>query len=393
MNGMRQTLAITAINLQSIPQRIGTSLVICVGIAGAVAVLTTVLAMATGLKATLANAAREDRAMVLSSGSLGEALSSISRDNLAAIEAAPGIKRGTDGGPAVSPEVLLSVNLPRKGDGNVSALLVRGLTPEFGGVRPEIQITEGRMFATGLHEIVIGKSAHDQFAHLDVGDTASFHNGEWKVVGRFTSDGDVHESEALGDATTLMSAAQRTLFSAVTVTLDSKDSFEPFKEALKHDPTLKVDVQRETEYYEGQSKQVAALLEIVATTVGGIMAVGALFGALNTMYSAVSTRTVEIATLRAIGFGALPVVVSVMVEAQVLAFIGAVAGGAIAWMLFNGNAFSTGGALGQVAVRLHVGLPLVVAGMTWAAVVGLFGGLFPAIRAARSSVVDSLRVV
>ncbi|HTK97315.1 MAG TPA: ABC transporter permease, partial [Pseudomonadales bacterium] len=315
------------------------------------------------------------------------------RDNLAAIEAAPGIKRGTDGGPAVSPEVLLSVNLPRKGDGNVSALLVRGLTPEFGGVRPEIQITEGRMFATGLHEIVIGKSAHDQFAHLDVGDTASFHNGEWKVVGRFTSDGDVHESEALGDATTLMSAAQRTLFSAVTVTLDSKDSFEPFKEALKHDPTLKVDVQRETEYYEGQSKQVAALLEIVATTVGGIMAVGALFGALNTMYSAVSTRTVEIATLRAIGFGALPVVVSVMVEAQVLAFIGAVAGGAIAWMLFNGNAFSTGGALGQVAVRLHVGLPLVAAGMTWAAVVGLFGGLFPAIRAARSSVVDSLRVV
>ena len=393
MNGMRQTLAITAINLQSIPQRIGTSLVICVGIAGVVAVLTTVLAMATGLKATLANAAREDRAMVLSSGSLGEALSSISRDNLAAIEAAPGIKRGTDGGPAVSPEVLLSVNLPRKGDGNVSALLVRGLTPEFGGVRPEIQITEGRMFATGLHEIVIGKSAHDQFAHLDVGDTASFHNGEWKVVGRFTSDGDVHESEALGDATTLMSAAQRTLFSAVTVTLDSKDSFEPFKEALKHDPTLKVDVQRETEYYEGQSKQVAALLEIVATTVGGIMAVGALFGALNTMYSAVSTRTVEIATLRAIGFGALPVVVSVMVEAQGLAFIGAVAGGAIAWMLFNGNAFSTGGALGQVAVRLHVGLPLVAAGMTWAAVVGLFGGLFPAIRAARSSVVDSLRVV
>ena len=393
MNGMRQTLAITAINLQSIPQRISTSLVICVGIAGVVAVLTTVLAMATGLKATLANAAREDRAMVLSSGSLGEALSSISRDNLAAIEAAPGIKRGTDGGPAVSPEVLLSVNLPRKGDGNVSALLVRGLTPEFGGVRPEIQITEGRMFATGVHEIVIGKSAHDQFAHLDVGDTASFHNGEWKVVGRLTSDGDVHESEALGDATTLMSAAQRTLFSAVTVTLDSKDSFEPFKEALKHDPTLKVDVQRETEYYEGQSKQVAALLEIVATTVGGIMAVGALFGALNTMYSAVSTRTVEIATLRAIGFGALPVVVSVMVEAQVLAFIGAVAGGAIARMLFNGNAFSTGGALGQVAVRLHVGLPLVVAGMTWAAVVGLFGGLFPAIRAARSSVVDSLRVV
>ena len=393
MNGMRQTAAITAINLQSIPQLIGTSLVICVGIAGVVAVLTTVLAMATGLKSTLANAARADRAIVLGNGSLAEALSSISRDNLAAIEAAPGIKRGADGKLAVSPELLLSVNLPRKSDGNLSALSIRGLTPDFANVRPEIQITEGRMFATGVHEIIVGKSAHDQFAHLEIGDTANFHNGEWKVVGRFTSNGDVHESEALGDATTLMSAAQRTVFSAVTVTLDSKDAFEPFKEALKHDPTLKVEVQRETEYYEGQSKNVAALLEIVATTVGGIMAVGALFGALNTMYSAVSTRTVEIATLRAIGFGALPVVVSVMVEAQVLAFIGAVAGGAIAWVLFNGNAFSTGGALGQVAVRLHVGLPLVVAGMTWAAVVGLFGGLFPAIRAARASVVDSLRVV
>ena len=393
MNGMRQTAAITAINLQSIPQRIGTSLVICVGTAGVVAVLTTVLAMATGLKSTLANAARADRAIVLGSGSLAEALSSVSRDNLAAIEAAPGIKRGADGKLAVSPELLLSVNLPRKSDGNLSALSIRGLTPDFANVRPEIQITEGRMFATGVHEIIVGKSAHDQFAHLEIGDTANFHNGEWKVVGRFTSNGDVHESEALGDATTLMSAAQRTVFSAVTVTLDSKDAFEPFKEALKHDPTLKVEVQRETEYYEGQSKNVAALLEIVATTVGGIMAVGALFGALNTMYSAVSTRTVEIATMRAIGFGALPVVVSVMVEAQVLAFIGAVAGGAIAWVLFNGNAFSTGGALGQVAVRLHVGLPLVVAGMTWAAVVGLFGGLFPAIRAARASVVDSLRVV
>jgi putative ABC transport system permease protein len=393
MNGMRQTIAITAINLQSIPQRIGTSLVICVGIAGVVAVLTTVLAMATGLKSTLANAAREDRAIVLGSGSLAEALSSISRDNLAAIEAAPGIKRGAGGELAVSPEALLSINLPRKGDGNLSALSVRGVTPESAGVRPEIRIIEGRMFATGVHEIIIGKSAHDQFADLDVGDTADFHNGEWKIVGRFTSNGDVHESEALGDATTLMSAAQRTAFSAVTVALESPGAFDAFKDALKHDPTLKVDVQRETEYYEDQSKDVAALLEIVATTIGGIMAVGALFGALNTMYSAVSTRTVEIATLRAIGFGALPVVVSVLVEAQVLAFIGAVAGGSIAWLLFNGNAFSTGGTLGQVAVRLHVGLPLVVAGMTWAAAVGLFGGLFPAIRAARASVVDSLRVV
>jgi putative ABC transport system permease protein len=393
VSAIQQTAAITAINLRGIPQRVGTSLVICVGIAGVVAVLTTVLAMATGLKSTMANAARVDRAIVLGNGSVVEALSALSRADLAAIEAAPGIGRTTDGKPAVSPEVLLSVNLPRRSDGHLSALSVRGVTSTAASVRPEITITEGRMFATGVHEIVIGKSAHEQFAHLDVGDVASFHNGDWKVVGRFESHGDVHESEALADASTLMSAAQRTVFSAATVALDSPAAFDAFKEALKHDPNLKVDVQRETEYYEGQSKQVSALLEIVATTVGAIMAIGALFGALNTMYSAVSARAVEIATLRAIGFGAVPVVVSVLVEAQLLALAGAALGGAIAWLLFNGNAFSTGGALGQVALRLHVGAALIGVGIVWAAAIGFLGGLFPAIRAARSSVVDALRAV
>ena len=393
MSTIRQILEITTINLRSIPQRIGTSLVICVGIAGVVAVFTTVLAMANGLKSTLANAARDDRAIVLRSGSLAEALSTVSREDLIAIEMAPGIHRTAEGKPAVSAEALLSVNLPRSSDGSLSTLSVRGLTPMAASVRPEIHLTEGRMFATGVHEIIVGKSAHEQFAHLDIGDSAKFHNGDWKVVGRFESNGDVHESEVLTDATTLMSAAQRTVFSAATVALDSPAAFDAFKESLLHDPTLKVDVQRETDYYAAQSKQVAALLEVVATTVGAIMAIGALFGALNTMYSAVSTRAVEIATLRAIGFGALPVVVSVIVEAQLLALVGAAAGGAIAWLLFNGNAFSTGGALGQVALRLHVGFPLIAGGMLWAATIGLIGGLFPAIRAARTSVSDALRVV
>ena len=393
MNSIRQTFAITAINLRSIPQRIGTSLVTCVGIGGVVAVLTTVLAMATGLQNTLSNAARGDRVIVLRSGSTAEALSTVSRDDLAAVEAAPGIHTTADGKPGISPEVLISVNLPRKETGQLSALSIRGLTPAATSIRPEIQLIEGRMFATGVHEIIVGKSAREQFAHLDVGDTAAFHNGAWKVVGVFSSAGDVHESEAMTDANTLMSAAQRTVFSAATVWLDSPADFDAFEQAVKHDPALKVDVQTETEYYAGQSKQVAALLKLVATTVGGIMAVGALFGALNTMYSAVSTRTVEIATLRAIGFGALPVVVSVLVEALALALIGAAAGGGIAWLLFNGNAFSTGGAFGQVALRLHVGASLIAIGIVWAAVIGLLGGLFPAIRAARTSVADALRVV
>lgn len=393
MNVIRQILAITTINLRSIPQRLATSLVICVGIAGVVGVLTTVLAMATGLKSTLINAARDDRAIVIRSGSLAEALSAVSREDLTAIEAAPGIRRTAEGELSISPEVLISVNLPRKDDGALNALSVRGLTPTALGVRPEIKLVRGRMFAAGLYELVVGNSAREQFAKLDVGDVATFHGADWKVVGVFASGGDVHESEAITDATTLMSAAHRTVFSAVTVTLDSPAAFDAFKDALKNDPKLNVDPQREADYYAGQSEQISALLEIVATTVGGIMAIGALFGALNTMYSAVSTRAVEIATLRAIGFSATPVVVSVLVEAQLLALVGAIAGGGIAWLLFSGSAFSTGGVMGQVALQLHVGLPLIATGIVWAAAIGLLGGLFPAIRAARIPVAQALRSV
>jgi putative ABC transport system permease protein len=393
MSAFRQAAAITAINLRSIPQRLGTSLVICVGTAGVVAVLIAVLAMATGLKSTVASAGRDDRAIVLRGGALAEALSTITRDDLIAIEAAPGIGRAAEGKLAISPEALLSVNLPRASDGHASAVSIRGLTSAATAVRPEITLTEGRLFAPGLHEIVVGKSAHDQFAHLNVGDVAKFYNGDWTVVGRFESRGDVHESEVLTDAETLMSAANRTVFSGVTVRLESPQSFDAFKQALLHDPTLKVDVQRETDYYEGQSKGISTLLGIVANTVGAIMAIGALFGALNTMYSAVSARTVEIATLRAVGFGSWPVVASVLVEAQALALAGAFVGGTIAWLMFNGSTFSTGGALGQVALRLHVGASLIAVGVVWAAVIGLIGGLFPAIRAARTSVADALRVV
>jgi len=392
MSAFRQAAAITAINLRSIPQRLGTSLVICVGTAGVVAVLITVLAMATGLKSTVASAGRDDRAIVLRGGALAEALSTITRDDLIAIEAAPGVRR-VDGKLAVSPEALLSVNLPRASDGHASAVSIRGLTSAASAVRPEITLTEGRMFTPGLHEIVVGKSAHDQFAHLNVGDVAKFYNGDWTVVGRFETHGDVHESEVLTDAETLMSAANRTVFSGVTVTLESPQAFDAFKQALLQDPTLKVDVQRETDYYEGQSKGISTLLGIVANAVGAIMAIGALFGALNTMYSAVSARTVEIATLRAVGFGSWPVVASVLVEAQALALAGAFVGGTIAWLIFNGSTFSTGGGLGQVALRLHVGAPLIALGIVWAAVIGFIGGLFPAIRAARTSVADALRVV
>jgi putative ABC transport system permease protein len=357
-----------------------------------VAVLIAVLAMASGLSRTIAGTARADRVIVLRSGANNEALSTVSQDAMLAIETAPGIARTPEGDLAVSPEVLASANIPRATDGELIAASVRGITPRALPVRPEIVLTEGRMFSTGLREIVVGRQAATTYRDLAIGDRASFYGGEWTVVGHFTSNGDAHESEILTDASTLMSAAQRTVYSAATVQLSTPDDFDAFDAGVTSNPNLKVEVKRETDYYTAQAKEVAAVLEAVANTVGAIMALGALFGALNTMYSAVSARTVEISTLRAIGFGSTAVVVSVMVEALLLALAGALAGAALAWGLFNGNPFSTGGSLGQVSLQLHVGAELIVTGIVWALTIGLIGGLFPAIRAARLPVAMGLRV-
>jgi putative ABC transport system permease protein len=390
MNALRQIAAITWMNIESIPLRLGTSLVIVTGIASVVAVLLTVLAIATGLRDTLISAGRSDRAVVLRNGAQAEALSSLQRDAIVAIQAAPGIRHDADGA-LVSPEVVLGVQLPRARDGQSTGATVRGITASAARVRPEVHLVEGRMFATGLREIVVGRAARELYG-LPIGATANFHNGDWRVVGIFESGGDVHESELLADAETLMSAAQRTVYSAATVQLDSAAALRPFKAALKANPTLTVDVERETDYYANQSQNVGGLLDVVANVVAGIMALGAVFGALNTMYSAVSARAVEIATLRAIGFGATPVVTSILLEAQLLALVGAALGAALAWLLFNGTAFSSGGPFGQVAMHLRIGAGLFAIGIVWGAVIGLIGGALPAIAAARRSVTDALRV-
>jgi len=393
LNALRQIVAVTLMNLRAIPARWGSSLVICIGIAGVVAVLMTVLAMAMGLEGTLASAGRSDRAIVLSGGAIAEALSTLTPAAEAAIESAPGLAHLTNGHAAVSPEALVSVSLPRKEIAMRSSILVRGLTDAAFEVRPELRIVEGRVFAKGLREIIVGRGAARQFAGLAVGDSPSFLSGSWRVVGIFESNGDVHESEILADAHTLMSAAQRTMYSGATAKLASDDALDAFSRALLADPTLKVEVKRETDYYKEQAKGVGAILEVVAHAVGTIMALGAVFGALNTMYAAVAVRNVEIATLRAVGFGALPVLVSVLIEALALALVGAATGGALAWLLFNGHAFSSGGTFAQIAVKLHFGADLVATGILWAIVIGIIGGLLPAIRAARLPVAASLRAV
>jgi putative ABC transport system permease protein len=259
-----------------------------------------------------------------------------------------------------------------------------------------VKLVEGRWFRSGVRELIAGRAAQARFKGLDVGDRVRFGEDEWVVVGAFASGGDARESELQADAETLMSAYHRPAFNAVTVQLTSADAFDPFKKTLTTNPTLSVDVHREPEYYAQQSGRFASLLSVVATVVGAVMAVGAVFAALNTMYTSVSARTREIATLRALGFGSVAVVASVLTEALLLALAGALVGAALAWLIFNGNTVSTlsgGGGLAQVVFQLRIGLGLVALGMAWACGVGLLGGLLPALRAARIPVATALRAV
>ena len=388
----KQTTAITAMNLRSIPQRVGTSWVIVIGIAVTVAVLVSVLAMVDGFSKTLANTGRADRAIVLRGGSVAELSSTISRDNTITIMDAPGVKKDADGKPIASAEMVAVVALPQRKTGTAANVTVRGVGDKAFELRPEIHIVAGRMFQPAVRELIVGRSALTQFKGVDIGSHITFRNTDWTVVGEFESGGDAHESELMGDIETVLSAFRRNLFQSVTVMLDSPAAFAQYKDKLTTDPTLTVDVQREPDYYAAQSKQLNKLLNFLAFGVGGIMAIGAIFGALNTMYSAVSARSLEIATLRAIGFGAGAVVVSVFVEALLLSLVGGVVGAAAAWLFFNGNTVNTLGAnFTQVVFHLTVTPHLLVSGITWACIIGVLGGLFPAIRAARLPVATALR--
>jgi putative ABC transport system permease protein len=394
MSMLRQIRAVTWMNLRSIPHRLGASSVIVIGIAGVVAVLISVLAMATGFAHTVLETGRDDRAIVLRGGSNSELASTLSRDTTLTVMDAPGIRKDSDGKAIASAEPVVIVDMPKKTDGSGANVTIRGVGIEAAALRPEIQLAAGRLFQRGLRELIVGRGAEEQFKGLDVGSHIALRGSDWSIVGAFTSHGDSHESELLADAETVLSAYRRNLFQSVVVALDSKDSFATFRTALTTNPQLSVDVMRERDYYARQSQRMSTLLAYVAYVVGGIMAVGALFGALNTMYSAVSVRSREIATLRALGFGSAAVVLSVLLEAILLSVMGALIGAGLAWLFFNGNVVSTlGSNFTQVVFRLAVSPALVVLGVLWACAIGLLGGLFPAIHAARLPVATALRAV
>jgi putative ABC transport system permease protein len=392
----RQIGAVTAMNFRSLPQRVSTSLVVVIGIAGVVAVLVSVLAMSTGLIRTMENTGREDRAIVMRNGSVAETSSALDRNSARLIVDGAGIKRDAKGEPILTAENFRILMLHKKADDAEISVILRGVGPKVLEVRPELKIVEGRMFRPAVAEVIVGRSAHSQFKGLNVGDVVKSRGANWTVVGVFETGGDAHESSLMTDAETLNSIDQRGAFQSVTALLESPAAFQTFKDSLSANPSLAVDVVRERDYYRQQSKTMTTIISVIAYVVGGIMAVGAVFAALNTMYSAVSARLQEIATLRALGFGSTAMVMSVLAEALILALIGGVIGALLAWAFFNGNTVSTlggAGGLGQVVFELSVSPELMILGVLWACVIGVLGGLFPALRAARLPVAMALRAV
>ena len=391
MRVLRQIGSVTLMNLRSVPQRLGASSVIVIGIAGVVGVLVSILAMVGGLSQMINSTARADRAIVVSTGAGFETLSNITREASETILDAPGIKHGGDGKLSASAEALAIVRLPLKRSADSGNVSLRGVSEGGLAAHPEIRLVEGRLFGSAVREVIVGRTLQRQFRDIALGGRLMLRGAEWTVVGIFESHGDPHESEMITGAETLQSAFERTTFQSIVVLLESADAFAEFKGALTSNPALAVDAMREADYYRQQSQAFSQLLSIVAYLIGGIMAAGAVFGALNAMYSAVSTRTVEIATLRVLGFGASAVVVSVFAEALLLALVGGAIGGCVAWLLFNGHAVSTnGGGLTQLSVPLAVDSSLIGLGVLWACIIGMVGAAFPAIRAARAPLASAL---
>lgn len=388
----RQAGSLTLAGLATLPQRLGSSSVIVLGIAGVVGVLVALLAMAAGFQATLRQTGSEDTVIVMRAGSTTELNSVLDPDTAAIVSEGPQIKRNARGEPIASPELVVVASLPERSSGLDANVEIRGVGARAWDLRPSIKIKAGRRFRAGMHELIAGTRAHQQFRGVDVGSSLNLNGQPWKIVGLFDS-GDVHNSELWGDTASIGAAYRRgSSTTSINLKLVRADAFDAYKAFIAHDPRLKVDVQRIRDYYSAQSDSLAQTIRILGTAVGAIMAVGAVFGALNAMYAAVAVRTREIATLRALGFRGMPVTVSVLLEAMLLALLGGALGAALAWALFNGYTTSTlGENFSQVVFTFTVTPPLMWTGLKWALAIGLIGGLLPALRAARLPVVEGLR--
>ena len=390
---INQLAAITAMNLRNLPQRLGTSLVAVVGIGGVVAVLVSLLSMGQGFRAALDLAGSDEVAIVLRGGSGDELSSYFDRDQVAVIVSAPGILRDAHG-PVASPEFYTIVDLPMRSTGTAANVPFRGVTSRAVDVRSGFRVTAGRMFERGKDEVIVGRGAFSEFGNVDLGRKVTWGSHEWHVVGVFEAGRSVSESEVWTDLTVLQGVYRRgNSIQVVRARLTSPAALETLKVALAGDPRLNAAARAEREFYADQSRILVTLINYVGTAIALLMGVGAVFAALNTMYSSVSSRTREIATLRALGFGATPVVASVLLEAALLGLLGGVAGGALAYFGLNGYQASTlnWASFSQIAFAFTVTPRLLITGLVYALMLGLVGGLLPGLRAARLPVTVGLR--
>lgn len=387
----RLAWAAARIGIASLPQRYGTASVIVIGIAGVVAVLVAMLAMAEGFRATMEGTGDDRTAIVLRGGSHTEISSSISREQVPLVATLAGVGRDAQGRALVSAELSQVVSLLSASNASDVNVQLRGLGEQGWAVHARAKIVEGRAYVPGRRELVAGRGAQRQFRGIAVGQPLRLGNQQWMVVGLFAS-GDANESELWADAQTVADAFNRDYYQAIHLRTAGVSGYAQFKAAMAADPRLKLDVQTSRAFYGKQAGGLNQLLTVLGTVIGTIMALGAVFGALNTMYAAVATRACEIATMRAIGFRALPVVMAVMLEAMLLALLGGLTGGLIAWALFNGYSVSTMGSnFSQVVFQFRVAPTVLWSGLKWALGIGLIGGLFPALRAAYQPIAESLR--
>jgi putative ABC transport system permease protein len=380
-------------NVRSVRQRWTSGIVAVLGIAGAVGVFVAMLSMARGFRATLVASGSPGNAIVLRAGASSEIVSIITVNDVQAIENAPGVERG-EGGPRVSPEVVVIAAFPLKKTGTDANVQVRGVSPRVLEIRDRVMIAQGRMFRAGLNELVAGRNVAGTYAGLDLNSSVKFGGGTWTVVGIFDAGGSAFDSELWCDALVLNQVYKRpqNIFQSITVHLTSPDAFAVFKDALTSDPRLSVEAERERAYYEKNSRALTTMIRVLGTLVAFVMGIGAVFGALNTMYSAISERTREIATMRALGFGGGSVVASFVFESLFIAGLGGVIGCAAVLPI---NGWTTGTinfqTFSHLAFAFKITPDLLAVGVGFALLMGLVGGLPPALRAVRRPVAAALR--
>lgn len=395
LNWFAQVFIVSVMNLRNISQRLGASAVAVFGVACVVGVFVSVLSMATGFQRTMVNAGSPDTVIFMRAGATSEMSSGLSYEQTQLVARLSGIAKNHEQ-PLSSAELFVVVDLTKKANGTSANVSLRGVQPAAFDVRDNVQIIEGRNFEPGKNELIVGRSVQKQFMNLDVGSTIRFGQTDWHVVGVFSAGGGLAESEIWCDAKILQGAYRRgNSYQTIRAKIESPASLAQLQEALAADPKFIVDVKLETEYLAEQSEPLSKFIKTVGYPLAILMALGAIFGAINTMYSSVTTRTREIATLRALGFGAFPVAFSTLVESLVLALIGGVIGSIAVYVIFNGYTVSAlnFSSFSQVVFDFAVTPTLITQGVIMAIIIGFIGGLFPAYRAASLPVATALREV